>query len=145
MKPRHVVGIVLLSLFVVIGIPVLIWMTRVETAGIRGQGNLEMTVQSAPNRWVQYNHFFDLCVSVQNAETTIDNETKRLEAETIAKEKSHISANISAAHSTRQNGINQYNADAQKFGAEQFRDSDLPERLDPSPYEAGGTHTQCVV
>ena len=145
MKTRYIVGLVLFSLFIVVGIPLLVWTTRVETAGIKGRGDLEMTVQAAPNRWAQYNHFFSLCVSVQNAETTIDNETARLETETIPQERSHINANISAAHTTRANGINTYNADAQKYGAEQFKDSDLPEKLDPSPYQAGGTHTRCVV
>ena len=117
---------------------------RVMTAGIVGRGQAEIQIQSPSSRIPAYNHFFDLCASVQQAEAGIDSQTDLLEASSDANDEARIRTNIAALEMTRLNGIYQYNADAAKdYTIGQFRDSKLPYRLDDSPYEAGKEHTQC--
>jgi hypothetical protein len=142
---RYAIGITLLAIILFVGIPLAWWQFRVETSDIKGRGEVTMTVNSSGNRITEYRTFFDLCVAVQNAETTIDNETARLEVETIPKERSHILANISAAQTARARSINEYNANSDKYTSEQFQDSDLPHKLSTAPYTAGGQHTSCHV
>jgi hypothetical protein len=110
-----------------------------------GRGNAERQIESAPSRISRYEYFFDLCVSVQTAETAIDQETARLEAETNESVRSQIRQNISAQHTVRMNGVNTYNADAKKdYTSARFLASNLPYQLSTQPYVAGGTKTQCA-
>lgn len=117
---------------------------RVMTAGIVGRGQAEIQIQSPGSRIPAYNHFFDLCASVQQAEAGIDQQTEMLNSATTEDDKQRIRTNVSALQMTRANGIYQYNADAAKdYTIGQFRDSKLPYRLSDEPYKAGGEKTQC--
>lgn len=124
-----------------------IFSLRVATAGLVGRGNAHIEIQSANHRIPTYNHFFDLCASVQNAESTIDAQTVALDqidaSDTF--NKGRIQQVIAVARSVRANGINQYNADAAKDYTEaMFLDSDLPYRLSLTDYVAGGAKTKCA-
>lgn len=130
---------------VLIGMTAALFGLEVATAGIVGRGKAHIEIQSAPSRIGGYNHFFDLCASVQNAESAIDQQTETLKRTSDPNEISRIQTNIDAQQITRSNGIHQYNADASKnYTIGQFRDSMLPYHLDDSPYEAGGEHTTCA-
>jgi len=136
----------ILGVGLILGATAAIFGLQVATAGIVGRGKAHIEIQSAPSRISGYNHFFDLCASVQNAEAGIDQQTEQLKATTDPNEISRLQTNIGGLQMTRANGINQYNADASKdYTVGQFRDSMLPYHLDPSPYKAGGEHTRCGI
>ena len=85
-----------------------------------------------------YDHFFNLCASIQAREDQIDN-MQLLDDSDPTK-----STNIVGLQNLRQSDIRQYNADAAKEGTlGQFRDSNLPYQLDPSQY-TGENKTSCV-
>jgi hypothetical protein len=122
------------------------WAFRVATAELKGRGDAHIEINSGANRIAQYEHFFDLCVSVQNAETGLDAENARLKETTDPHMKGIIQTNISGLIMTRQHGINTYNADATKnYTSGQFLASNLPYQLSTEPYVVGGPKTQCAV
>lgn len=129
----------------VITIPVGVWGARVFFAEEIGKGNAEIQLESAPSRISNYNYFFNLCTSVQNAESAIDAQTALLEKTTNERDKSRINQNIAAQTTVRMNGINQYNNDAKKqYTQARFLASNLPYQLDTRPYTVGGPKTQCA-
>jgi hypothetical protein len=139
------IGAVIAAVVAVFALSIGIWVFRVQTADIKGRGDAEIQRKSGAARISQYNYFFDLCVSVQNAESAIDAEYNRLENTTDPYQKDVIQTNISAQQTTRMNGINTYNADAKKgYTSGQFLSSSLPYQLDTAPYEPGGPKTQCA-
>lgn len=116
-----------------------VWQLRVNTADHFGRGNAQMTVQSAPMQISLYNRFYALCVSVQNAESSIDS--------TLAMSDSDRKEyNLAALQQTRMRGINTYNAEAlqnESIGRGQFLASNLPYQLSTAPYN-GENKTQCA-
>jgi hypothetical protein len=111
------------------------------TAPARGKLQAREQIQSGANRIQAYNHFFDLCASVQTAEGAIAASEDELAAATTAEDKSRINTNITAQKITRLDAVNQYNADAQKDYTTAFMLSiKLPTRLDPT-YTKGVTTT----
>ena len=140
-----IIGYGVISFVLLIGLLAAVFGLEVATAGLVGRGKAHIEIQSAPSRISGYNHFFDLCASVQNAEAAIDQFTAARDRATDPNEISRIQTNLDAQVITRQNGINQYNADAAKdYTVGQFRASNLPYRLDDTPYKAGGEHTRCA-
>jgi hypothetical protein len=138
-------------LFLSVAFPLGYWGFRVFFAEEIGRGNAEIEIQSAPSRIARYEEFFNLCVSVQNAEIALDAESSRLEATTNPDEQSTVRTNISGLTATRANGINQYNANALKdYTDGQFRASNLPYQLSTAPYvpttpsQQGSTKTVCA-
>jgi uncharacterized protein YcfJ len=89
-----------------------------------------------------YERFFDLCASVQTAETNLGTQYGQLKNAT-GDDKTRIDTNIAGLVSTRADAINTYNAEAAEYTHGQFRDRNLPYRLDTSPYKEGD-HTQCA-
>jgi hypothetical protein len=136
----------------IVGIFVLCWVlgaavfgVRVMTANLVGRGEAHIQIQSAGSRISAYNHFFDLCASVQQAEAGIDQQTALADKATTADDKARAETNIAALQMTRANGIYQYNADAAKnYTVGQFKDSDLPWELSDKQYKAGDPHSQCA-
>jgi hypothetical protein len=121
------------------------WAFDVGTAEIRGRGNAHKEIYSSSHRIEQYNHFFDLCVSVQNAETNIDIQSAALQNGTTETAKALAQQNINANLSARENGIHTYNQDAlNHYTSGQFLASNLPYQLSDEPYKVGGTKTQCA-
>lgn len=122
-----------------------IWGFGVATAGIYGRGEARKQIQSAEMRIPAYNHFFDLCASIQGNEAQIDALEQELEHHSSgSKDHARVLANIAGVTAARQRAIAQYNADARKdYTIGQFRDSDLPYQLDTAEYPEGGG-TTCV-
>lgn len=102
------------------------------TANERGGTQVrEKTVADGNYRIAQYDHFFDLCASVQSDEDTIEQLGTELADDLTPERASQIKSTLTAVRSNRAESINQYNADARKAGtAGQFRDSALPYQLD---------------
>lgn len=122
-----------------------LWLSA-ETSLWRGEKNREIQINAAEYQRESYSHFFDLCVSVQNAENMVDIQSAQLEQTTDEGQKGIIRTNISGNQAARAKGINQYNGDsAQDEQIGKFKDPKLPPRLSTEAYEAGGTKTQCAV
>lgn len=100
------------------------------TANFRGNVAVHKQVNANGNyRIAAYNHFFDLCQSVQTTEAAI-NAIKAQEAgdtgQNLADDKSDLTANVI----NRASLINQYNADAsEQYTQGQFLASNLPAHL----------------
>ena len=98
------------------------------TANFRGEtAQREKILANANYRIAAYDHFFDLCSSIQALES-----------------KSHIYADdpntYAAIRAVRANLVAQYNGDATKNDTEaHFHDSDLPYKIDLE-----GDNTQCA-
>lgn len=103
------------------------------TAPWRGETDKKERVEgSGSYRIAAYDHFFDLCSSVQTKEASIENLRAELKADPPPSEqrKTVIQASLSALMNSRAEAINEYNADARKeYTKGQFRDSDLPFQL----------------
>jgi hypothetical protein len=126
-------------------VPVGVWGARVFFAEEIGRGNAEIQIESANSRVPRYERFYDVCVSVQNAEAAIDAETKRLDQTTDANERHRILQNISANEMARANGINEYNSlSGQYYTNDRFQGYNLPDRLSMEPYDVGGEKTLCA-
>lgn len=139
------VGIFFLAIILCVGIPAGVWEAHVALSNHIGKGNAEIEINSAGSRIVNYNHYFDLCVSVQNAEASIDSQAELLKNTTDPLSKDRINANLAAQQNVRAAGINQYNADsAKEYTEARFKASNLPYRLDGTPYKAGSEHTTCA-
>lgn len=118
---------------------------RYATAGLFGKIEAEVQIQSAGYRIPAYDHFFDLCVSVQKAEVGLDAQYDSLDGAESARERERIRTNIAGLQVTRLGGIQQYNADSRKdYTRGQFRDNDLPWNLSETEYDSvEGEHTSC--
>lgn len=143
--------IIFYSILSIVGILVLwvalasaIWGFGVATAGIFGRGEAHKQIQSAPYRITAYDHFFNLCASIQANEAQIDallEEQKLYEPGT--RDFARVSASLTGVQAARHASISQYNADSSKdYTIGQFRDSDLPYQLPNTEYPEGGK-TNC--
>lgn len=113
---------------------------RYLLAPVRGAVDAREQIQSAPNRIVQYNHFFDLCASIQGNEDAIVAQRAQLATAETVENRARINANIAGITAARARNIADYNADAAKSYTDgQFRDSNLPYQINK-----GGESTRCV-
>lgn len=103
-----------------------------KTANFRGNASVINKTRANGNyRIAAYDHFYDLCASVQNQEVTIEAQKAELATNPSKDRKEQINANLSALAANRGELINQYNADARKnYTSGQFKSSDLPFHLD---------------
>ena len=112
------------------------------TAGPTGQLEARQDILSGDTRIAAYNHFHNLCASIQGNEGQID----ELEAtlETISDEgRDRILVSIAGVRGARHQAIAQYNADASKdYTIGQFLDLELPRILVDQEYPEGGK-TKC--
>ncbi len=104
------------------------------TANFRGEVSAtEMINANGAYRIAAYDHFFDLCASVQDTENTIRVLEAELDSGVSTARAEQVTGAITANRIKRGNQINRYNSDARKEGTSgQFRDSALPYQLDPN-------------
>lgn len=106
------------------------WLWRYQTAPIRGKVGAEERIESAPSRISNYDHYYDLCATVQATEGALDAQMQALEAAESSDDRSRIRSNIAGLKGQRSRQIAQYNADARKiYTKARFRASDLPPRI----------------
>lgn len=118
---------------------------RVATAGLVGRGQAHIQIQGAQNRIAAYDHFFDMCTSIQRNEVALDALLEQRDVFDVgSKEYSKLTTDITGVTVARGGGIARYNNDSAKdYTIGQFKDSDLPYRLSDAPYERG-VRTRCV-
>lgn len=116
------------------------WFQR-STADFRGGTAALEQIQADPNSRISaYEHFFNLCASIQGHEETIKALEAELEQGVSESRKEQIQGAITANQSQRNGKIREYNLDAQRdYTIGQFRDADLPHELDIEAEE-----TTCV-
>lgn len=101
------------------------------TAPITGRIGQKAIVHSPLERMGAYNHFFDLCASIQSHEAMLRAQRQALADATTPDDQSRIRANIAGITGQRARVIAQYNADSRKnYTVGQFRDSNLPYQID---------------
>jgi hypothetical protein len=123
------------------------WAFRWYTADFKGQLTAREEILSGANRITAYNHFFNLCASVQASEGGLDALTTELTAYTPGtSDYSRTLTNITGVRANRARSIAQYNADAAKdYTTGQFRDLDLPYELGTAQYvPEKGSKTRCA-
>lgn len=112
------------------------------TADFRGEtAALEQIKADPDSRISAYEHFFSLCASIQGHEETIKALQRELDEGHASESRAEqIRGAITANRSQRDSKIREYNVDAARgFTIGQFRDADLPSRLDIEAEE-----TECV-
>lgn len=103
------------------------------TASIRGRVNAENQIESAPSRITSYNHFYDLCASIQSYEGALKAQKEQLKESTSEDDKSRIRANIAGLKGQRYRAIAKYNADAEKaYTIARFLGNKLPKHINPN-------------
>lgn len=112
------------------------------TADFRGETAALEQIKANPNSRISaYEHFFQLCASIQGHETTIQALEAELETEPSDSRVEQIQGAITANRSQRDAKIQQYNLDAAKdYTVGQFRDADLPPRLNLNSEETVCVH-----
>ncbi|HHT9116723.1 MAG TPA: hypothetical protein ACFYEL_09665 [Candidatus Wunengus californicus] len=119
------------------------WAIKYYTSDVRGRINATEDIKSGSSRIANYNHFFDLCASVQRDELALEAQSKQLAQTSDAPQINRIQTNIAGLEGHRAGQITQYNADARKdYTAGQFRDSSLPFQLSTDLYKEG-MRTSC--
>jgi hypothetical protein len=98
------------------------------TADFRGGVKAkEQTTGNGAFRVNTYNHFFNLCASVQSTEDAIKNARDEMaDKETTAERKAKLRQNITALNNSRAEDIRTYNADSANEYKGAFQSNDLP-------------------
>jgi hypothetical protein len=113
-----------------------------KSANFRGETQKRNQVEgNGAYRIAAYDHFFDLCTSVQSFEATINalNDEYKDPA-TTAERKEQIRGALTANKAGRNTTIVQYNNDANRsYTTGQFKDSHLPYQLDSTVKETSCT------
>jgi len=119
---------------------------RVATAGLFGAGEARIRTQSADFRLGAYNHFFDLCASIQGNEGQLDALFAEIDLiDTTSRDYGYTIKSITGVQGIRAQSIARYNQDALKWTVGQFRDSDLPYKITAAvPYSPEGGKTECA-
>lgn len=102
------------------------------TADFRGETKALEQIKANPNSRISaYEHFFNLCASIQGHEDAIRALQAELDGNPQEDRREQIQGAITANQTQRDRKIRQYNSDASKdFTTGQFRDADLPNELD---------------
>jgi hypothetical protein len=105
------------------------------TAPIRGKLQAREQIYSGNFTIQAYNSFFDKCASVQTLDQALNESYSEL-ATATGDDKSRIETNIGAQLNSRNDAVNQYNADSHKtWTVGQFKARNLPYSL--PPYQKG--------
>lgn len=132
-----VFGIVVASLVAIGLIVAAVWAITYYTADTRGKISANERIKADPNfRIAAYDQFFNLCSAIQGDEGRIASQQELLDSATTDEERRQVRTTIAAIKGSRLAKINRYNADAARnYTVGQFRDSDLPYRLNPNDKE----------
>lgn len=143
---RGLAGVILLWTLGIIALVFLIvaigWGWSWVTSPTAGKVEARKTINSGPFRISAYQHFFNLCSSIQGLEGTLDAQERLLVGAT-GDERDRIRANIAGIEGARAQAIAQYNAEAREsYTIGQFRSKQLPYQIPTDPYSKG-EHTSC--
>lgn len=102
-----------------------------KSASTIGKMDADIKTASGDSRIFSYNHFFDLCASIQGYEASIAAQSKiipNVEGEELMR----VRTNIASIEAQRVRAIVQYNADSAKIETVgRFKNNNLPQNLNP--------------
>lgn len=133
-----VVGVLAIA-GLVVGLYFAVWYSADPRGSLSAR---EQTRGSGSYRIASYDHYFDLCASIQAFEDRIENtqDEMNIEPGPSPTRLAQLQQNLTAQNNQRDSLIRQYNTDATKEGTRApFRDDDLPYQIDPDNKE-----TQCA-
>ena len=136
-------GMALVVILVILGaigtVGGLVW--NYLLAGPQGAVAARQIIQADGNYRIQaYQHFFDLCQSVQTNDDQIASQYAVLNQypKNDHSDRNRVLTNIAGLEAFRASNIREYNADAtQSYTVGQFRSSALPYQLPTHPYRKG--------
>lgn len=121
---------IFLVLALITGVVVGVYFIKYNTADIRGRIEANEQLNSAEFRIAAYEHFFNLCASVETLEDSLVSQESLLDNAETVKERTRVRSNIAGMEGQRARAINQYNVDVDKgYTLAQFMDNDLPFKL----------------
>jgi nitrate/nitrite-specific signal transduction histidine kinase len=113
-------------LALIIVLLLILWGVGWVAAPWQGKLQARQQIQSGPFRIQAYNHFFDLCASVQTMEQALQ-QTLVAERTDKGSDLSRDRINFTAQLNDRNDAANQYNADSHKgYTVGQFKAASLP-------------------
>lgn len=118
-------GVWLLGAVLLLALIVGVWAFRVTTSDIKGRGDAEITKNSAANRIAKQERFEALYAEVLASDRRLDQLAKDAKDGT-AETRTRYSGAVSHCH----NVVADYNAEARKFTARDYRELDLPAQID---------------
>lgn len=121
-------GVIAAAVLVVIGLLVGgVWLVRVGFSDTKGKGDSEIVKNEAGNRIRAQEGFLDK----YNAVVTFD-KNLTLTAEQLAKDPTSVKlqTELTGQKMICNDAVGTYNAAARKFTQQEFRDADLPDRID---------------
>lgn len=130
------VGAALLVAVVWSGIYVVGSMQR-STADYRGGTQKKERVEADGDyRIAQYDHFYELCSSIQAKNEQIENTKGQLKYTDDPDDEDKLNASVLALENSKEELVQEYNADAASNGTKgKYRASDLPYQIDPDDEE----------
>ena len=132
---KWVVGVVVFFAAVGIVVTLVSGGTSWLTAPFRGEVDArEETVADGAYRNATYNEFYNLCVSVQTAEDSLDSLQMELDQGVTESRATRIQQSMTALRNSRSESINEYNAAVRQETKSFMKDNDLPESLDVNEY-----------
>jgi hypothetical protein len=132
------IAMVILAIVLVAG---LVFGIRWITAPAKGKLSAREQINSGNYRIAAYDHFFNLCASIQTNEQALAASYSELSTAN-GDDKGRIGTNITGQLIARNEAANQYNADARKgYTLGQFRSSQLPYQI---PLYQKGQVTSCA-
>ncbi len=121
---RWIIAIILFIGAITIGI----WFFNVATSDIRGAGDAEQTKNSSTNRIAQQEAFQELYNEILSADKRVDLAKQNLDSGNG--DPRTLQTEYSGAQQYCLDVTSDYNAKANSFRAEDFRDTELPARID---------------
>lgn len=133
---KYVVGVIVFFAAVGVVLTLVSGGTSWVTAPFRGAVDArEETVADGDYRNATYNHFYNLCTSVQAAEDSIENLETEVDGGVSSDREARIHQAITAQRNARSESIREYNAASQQETKEFMKDSKLPVTLEVTNYD----------
>lgn len=120
---------ILLIVAVIAAIGIGVWVFKVQTSDVKGAGDVQRTKNAAPNRIGAQERFESLYAGIKAADQRID-----IMAAALAKAPTDVVAqtNYTGSQTFCTQLVADYNAEARKITAADWRSPDLPQQIDPS-------------
>lgn len=124
--------LVVVALVVFGGIGIVLWLGRVGTSDIKGQGDAEITKNAAANRIRAQEGFLDKWNAIITADKNLT-----LTAEQLVKNPTSVKlqTELTGQQMVCNDAVGVYNAAAKKFTQQEFKDADLPDKIDETKTE----------
>lgn len=118
--------IVTVFLAVIILVPLAVWGFRVATSDIKGQGDAVIQKNDATNRINKQEMFEQMYANVKASDDKI-----QIASDAVKTDPSYTNkTNLTGATSFCVQAVQDYNAEARKYSAADFRSTDLPAQID---------------